>query len=108
MTTKKSNNKVAVGIGVAVGAIAGAVAGVLAAPQSGKATRADISKKAGEIKDEAEKDIEIVANKADKIIGEAKVIAGEAIKEVNLNVADLKERADYAIKGAKKGFIEKK
>jgi gas vesicle protein len=108
MTTKKNNNRLAVGLGVAVGAIAGAVAGILSAPKSGKGTRADIVKKADEIKVEAEKDIEIVAEKTDKIMGEAKVVASEVIKEVNLNVADLKERTDCAIKGAKKGFVEKK
>lgn len=108
MTTKKTNNKLSTGLGVVIGAIAGVFAGILAAPKSGKETRNDISKKAGEIKNEAEKDIEIVVDKADKIVGEAKVIAKEVIKEVSLNAADLKERTDCAIDGAKKGFIEKK
>ncbi len=108
MTTKKNNNKVAVGIGVAAGVVAGVVAGVLAAPKSGKETRADIKNKAGELKVEAEKDIKIVEEKASKIVGEAKVMAKEVINEVSLDAKDLKERTDFAIKGAKKGFLDKK
>ena len=35
-------------LGALVGAVAGVIAGVLTAPKSGKETRADIKKKAGE------------------------------------------------------------
>lgn len=108
MTTKKNNNKVAVGVGAAIGVVAGVVTGILTAPKSGKETRTDIKNKAGELKAEADKDIKIVAQKADKVVGEAKTMAKEVINEVNLNAADLKDRTDYAIKGAKKGFLDKK
>ncbi len=108
MTTKKMNEKVAIGIGVAIGAAAGVAAGILTAPKSGKETRADIKNKAGELKVEAEKDIKIVEEKAGEIVGEAKDMAKEVINEASLNAKDLKERTDYAIKGAKKGFLEKK
>ena len=39
-------------LGALVGAVAGVIAGVLTAPKSGKETRADIKKKAGELKKE--------------------------------------------------------
>ena len=106
MKTKKS--KMAIGIGAAVGVVAGIATGILTASKSGKETRADIKNKATALKNEANKDIKIVSEKADKIVGEAKVIAKEVIAEVELNAADLKERTDCAIKAAKKGFIEKK
>jgi gas vesicle protein len=42
-------------LGAVVGAVAGVVAGVLMAPKSGKETRSDIKKKAGDLKEKAEK-----------------------------------------------------
>jgi len=42
-------------IAAAIGAVAGIVAGVLVAPKSGKETRADIKRTAGELKDKAVK-----------------------------------------------------
>ncbi len=41
-------------IGAVVGTVAGVVAGVLMAPKSGKETRGDIKKKAGELKRKAD------------------------------------------------------
>ena len=40
-------------LGALFGAVAGVVAGVLTAPKSGKETRADLKKKANELKNEA-------------------------------------------------------
>ncbi len=104
----KKGSKIAVAVGAIIGAVAGVAAGILAAPKSGKETRTDIKNKATELEVEAVKDAKIVADQADRIIGQAKVVADEVVKEVGLNAADLKDRTNYAIKGAKKGFLEKK
>jgi gas vesicle protein len=48
-----SKGKIA--LGAVVGAVAGVIAGFLTAPKSGKETRADLKRKAGELKKEAEK-----------------------------------------------------
>jgi len=95
-------------LGALIGAAAGLVTGILAAPKSGKETRADIKRKANQAKDIAIKDAKIVAEKADKIIDEAKITAKDISREAKTDIADLRERADYAIKGAKKGFFDKK
>ncbi|MEI6053963.1 MAG: YtxH domain-containing protein [Candidatus Saccharibacteria bacterium] len=95
-------------LGALIGAAAGLVAGIITAPKSGKETRADIKKKAIQAKDMAIKDAKFVAGKADEIIDQAKVTAKDISKEAKNDITDLKERADYAIKGAKKGFFDKK
>jgi len=45
-------------LGAAIGGAIGAIAGILSAPKSGKETRADIAKKAGEVKETADKKVE--------------------------------------------------
>ena len=50
----------------------------------------------------------VLSEKADKMATEAKANVKEIVKEVETKATDLKERADYAVKGAKKGFFEKK
>ena len=81
------------GIGLIVGAVAGAVAGLLAAPKSGKETRADLKRHANAAKDEAT-----------KRVGEAKVKAGEVAEEAKKTVDRVKHVADSAVDGAKGGF----
>ncbi|MDR1969946.1 MAG: YtxH domain-containing protein [Candidatus Nomurabacteria bacterium] len=44
-------------LGAAIGAAIGAIAGILAAPKSGKETREDIKKKAGDVKKAADKKV---------------------------------------------------
>ena len=95
-------------LGALIGAAAGLITGILAAPKSGKETRAEIKTTAGKVADKAVAEATVVAAKADKIATEVKATAKEVVKEVELNAADLKERADFAVKGAKKGFLEKK
>jgi len=96
-------------LGTLVGAAAAGLAtGILTAPKSGKETRADIKNKAGEVKDKAVAEVTVLSEKADKMATEAKANVKEIVKEVETKATDLKERADYAVKGAKKGFFEKK
>lgn len=80
-------------LGAFFGVIAGGIAALLTAPKSGKETRADIKKKAGEVKRKAE------ATKKDL---EAR--AKETKKDLESKAADLKSRADGALQGAKEGF----
>ncbi len=80
-------------LGAIFGAAAGAIAALLTAPKSGKETRADLKKKADEVKKKAE------ATKKDL---EGKAMATK--KEWEGKAAELKDRADDAIKGAKDGF----
>ena len=49
--SKKNSGAGKFAIGAAIGAAVGVVAGILTAPKSGKETRADVKKKAGEAKD---------------------------------------------------------
>ena len=95
-------------LGALIGAAAGLVAGILTAPKSGKETRNDIKKQAVKIKGEAVREAEIISEKADEIVDEAKVVAENVAYEVKMNAKDLKERADCAVNGAKKGFFDKK
>ena len=71
-----------VALGVAVGAVVGAAAGVLLAPKSGKETRADIKKKAGEIK----------------------IAAGKKAEVLKHDISMFGKHAENAVEGAKAGF----
>ena len=63
-------------LGALIGVAVGAVAGILTAPKSGKETRADIKRKAGEFKEDA---------------GE---LAGKAKDQVVKTAGDVKDKAD--------------
>lgn len=80
-------------LGAAIGAAAGVVTGILTAPKSGKETRADIKKKAGELKDEA-----------GKKATELKKQAGKVADDVKHTVDDYKSRASRAVGAAKSEF----
>jgi len=71
--SKKKSNAGKFAIGAAVGAVVGIVAGFLTAPKSGKETRADVKRKAGEAKDFA-------VDKAGDVKDFATEKAGEARK----------------------------
>lgn len=81
------------GIGIIVGAIAGAIAGFLTAPKSGKETREDIKRRAGQAKDEAGKRVEEAKTRANEVAGEAKKTVDRA-----------KHVAESAVEGVKGGF----
>lgn len=59
-------------IGAIIGAVAGIVAGVLTAPKSGKETRADLKAKAGELKEDALRQVSDAKNSAEEVIDETK------------------------------------
>jgi gas vesicle protein len=66
-------HKARIGFGIIIGAAAGIIAGILTSPKSGKATRADIHKKAEELKKEASQHADEIYEKSDKIIKDAKL-----------------------------------
>lgn len=80
-------------LGAIIGAAAGVVAGILTAPKSGKETRADIKRKAGELKEEAAEQTERVKEQAGKVVSGARSTA-----------EDYKGRATRAMESAKKEF----
>lgn len=80
-------------LGVALGAIAGAVTGWLTAPKSGKETREDLKKKAGEVK----------AATGEKV-SEVKENLKSFGKDAEKNAKVLKKRTENAVTGAKEGF----
>lgn len=83
-------------VGVVVGAVAGVIAGLLTAPKSGKETRADLKKKADELKQQA-------VNRTDEV----KEYAREKSADLRDKADDLKERGERAIQGARDGFNSK-
>lgn len=83
------------GIGLIVGAIAGAVAGFLTAPKSGKETRDDIKRRAGQAKEETGKRVDEAKQMAEEVAGEAKK-----------SVDRIKHVAESAAEGVKGGFTK--
>jgi gas vesicle protein len=83
--------------GALVGAVVGVAAGILTAPKSGKETRADIKAKATNVKNEAVKKGNEVKSKAE-----------EVVEDTRDKAVELKKRTENAVKGAKKGFNQKK
>ncbi len=111
-----SKGKIAVG--AIFGAITGFVAGVLAAPKSGKETRADIKDAAlkakdtattevAKAKDAAEKKAQEVKAKAEEIFDDVKTKAQEVAEDVTEKATDIKTRTEQAVEGAKKGYAKK-
>lgn len=83
-----SKKIVATGI---VAAAAGAIAGILFAPKSGKETRADIKKKAGEAKDYAVKEAGVVKDKASAGFAAAKKGAGTVAEDAKKAGRDVRD-----------------
>jgi len=108
-----SKNKIA--IGAMFAAITGFAAGLLAAPKSGKETREDIKdaalKTKGTVIDEAEKAKVIatqktqeVKDKAEEVVADVRAKADGVVEEVTDRATELKQRAEQAVEGAKKGY----
>src|SRR5688572_1219204 len=91
-------------VGLVVGAIVGVVAGLLTAPKSGKETRADIKRKAGEVKDQAVTKAKEVGTKAGKVADDARKTANKLSGEAVGKADEIRKRANNAVEGAKKGF----
>ncbi len=87
-------------LGALIGAAAGVVAGILTAPKAGKETRADLKKKADELKVEATKKAQLAKQKTN-----------EVVVDVTEKATEYKERGSHAVtgavEGAKKGFNAK-
>lgn len=82
------------GLGIVVGAIAGVIAGFLTAPKSGKETREDIKKKAGEVKGTAERKLKDAHKELGKISDEAKSKAKNMQGKAKDELDDLTKKAD--------------
>ena len=97
-------------IGAAIAAAAGYVAGLLTAPKSGKETREDIKKKAGEVKGSAERKLKDAHKELGKISDDIKAkgkdLQGKAkdeIDELGKKADELKEQIKSAITSIKSG-----
>ena len=98
------------GFGIILAAAAGVLTGLLTAPKSGKETREDIKKKAGEVKGSAERKLKDAHKELDKVSAEAKSkakeLTGKAKDEMDglgQKAEDLKVRVKNAITSIKSG-----
>lgn len=94
-------------IGALFGAIVGGVAALLTAPKSGKETRADLIKKADEVKKTAEGKVNEIKKTAEEKATEVKEKAEVVKTDLETQAKDLRDRAEGAIQGAKDGFNKK-
>ncbi len=99
MTEKRSSGAGKFAIGALIGMAAGAIAGILAAPKSGKETRADISRKAGELKDTASDKLADAKDFASDKLDDAKEFTSARVEDTK-KFFDKEKKA--AIKEAKK------
>ena len=84
-------------LGAAIGAAAGVVAGLLTAPKSGKETRADLKKKARELKQDATTKGDELRAKGEKSYYDARDAA-----------RDLHDRSGRALRSARDEFAKDK
>ena len=84
-------------LGAAIGAAAGVVAGLLTAPKSGKETRADLKKKARELKQDATTKGDELRAKGEKAYYDARDAA-----------RDLHDRSGRALRSARDEFTKDK
>jgi gas vesicle protein len=95
-------------LGALFGVVVGAIAGLLTAPKSGKETIKDLKAKASEISSDVTKKAETVTEATGDVVAEAKIKVHEVMTDARTNIDELKDRAERAIDGAKKGFTDKK
>jgi len=98
------------GLGILIGAAVGVATGLLTAPKSGKETREDIKKKAGEVKGSAERKLKDAHKELGKLSSElqakAEDLKGDALKEakeLGAKADELKARVKAAITSIKSG-----
>jgi gas vesicle protein len=91
--SRNSDNYKRLAVGGAIAAVAGYIAGLLTAPKSGKETRGDIKKTAGESAAQAEKELKKLNTELGKSIDEAR-IKGDKLSAKARN--DLSEAVDKA------------
>ncbi len=82
------------GLGIILGALVGVVTGLLTAPKSGKETRDDIKKKAGEVKGTAERKLKDAHKELDKVAIDAKVKAKQLQGKAKEEMDELSNKAD--------------
>lgn len=88
-------------LGALIGAAAGIIAGVLAAPKSGKETRADLRQKADDIKKDAAGRSADMKSKATDAAESARRKVESTVEDVKGRADDMKRRANSAANAAK-------
>ncbi len=99
MTEQKKSSKF--GLGIIVGLISGAVAGVFLAPKTGKKMRADLTKKAKQIRNmlkDADPEI-IISDIFDEVTEKSTSVYNEVKDMLSEKLADLAESAQAIDKG---------
>ena len=94
-------------IGFVVGGVAGAVAALLLAPQSGEETRTLIKDKSIELRDMAAEQVDVMATKANKVAGDAKVRGKELVDSAGKTANEAKARGKELVDSAKKAIAKK-
>ena len=99
-----------IAIGSAVAGLAGYLAGILTAPKSGQQTRQDISKKAGDFKNDAEAELTNLNQELQDLIKKTKVktvaLSSTARAEFNeavVRAKDAQNKTTQILKAAKSG-----
>lgn len=100
-------SKAKVALSAAFGAVAGFVTGILVAPKSGKETRQDLRDVALKSKDTIIDKADDAKEFAEAKAKQAKAKAEEVIGDVTDKAVEIKNRAEQAVEGAKKGFSKK-
>ena len=95
-------------LGALIGAVAGFAVGILAAPKSGKETRADIKAKTDEIKADVVKKVKSYQSDASDVVEDVKDKTQDIVTDAKAKPGDLKDRTEHAAQAAKKAFFDKK
>ncbi len=110
MLKRKNNTGKKIAIGAAVSGVVGYLAGLLTAPASGKETRHEIAEKAGDVKTEAEQQLEKLHDELDDLIKDAKVktialgsAAREEFNETVVAARDAQDKAAHVLKAVRAG-----
>lgn len=92
------------GLGIIIGGLIGVIAGILTAPKSGKETRADLKKKAYEVKGSVERKLKEAYKELDGLSRQLKSQAQELKGKAKTELDDLSQKADD-LKGRVKAAI---
>lgn len=109
-SNKKKNAGKKIALGAAIAGVVGYAAGILTAPKSGKETRADIAKKAGEVKagslEQLESTHQDLAESLKKAQGKTIALGSHAREEFNeavVRAKDAQNKTGAVIKAVRKG-----
>ncbi|MDB5161113.1 MAG: hypothetical protein JWO96_493 [Candidatus Saccharibacteria bacterium] len=110
MLRKKNDTRKKLAFGAVVGGVAGYVAGILTAPKPGKQTRKDFVNKAGEVKDEAEEQLESTIGELNAALKTAKskslalnAKARAEFDETVVKARDAQNKASQVLKAVQAG-----